>query len=492
MKNYSIFAIVFFFVIYVLLASNNLSADAYAYAYSATSGKELIFPHHLLYNPFCYLVVRLFAFLSIEPIRILQTMNALFSCLSLFVLRLILKNLNKAEFHIFSSILFVGSSFAIMRFATDNECYVIPLFFSMLALLFLQKSHLAKKQQDIILCGSSLAIGCLFHQIVILQWLCICTYLLLIKTKRFFIIFFTISLIVPLIYWIFSFAVNQTWSIKSLIVFILNDYISGVADPPSVSSILKLAPVSLFRTFFQMHGYVIILFKEHIVLYSTIILITIALCILALINIIKFRHKDIIKTYDKSFRIIIWAILLTNICFALISNANSEFMVALPFVTIILYNLYLHSNKVIVFLSCAMLIWNISFGSLPNRDKDLKSYHKIVEFIKQNPNNIYLLSFKPEVENELLYLYNTNANNIYYSIRFNADMQRQIMKQNKTIYTDWFDESFVYSRQNMIENNNDPKLNKFFANTIITDSITFQSKTGTKKLHKVTLLYKEN
>ncbi len=492
MKNYSIFAILFFFVIYVLLASNNLSADAYAYAYSATSGKDLIFPHHLLYNPFCYLVVRLFDFLEVEPIRILQTMNALFACLSLLVLRLILKNLNKAESHIFSSILFVGSSFAIMRFATDNECYIIPLFFSMLAVLFLQKFHIARKQQDIILCGLSLAIGCLFHQIVILQWLCICAYLLFIKTKRYFLTFFAISLIVPLSYWICSFAVNQTWSIKSLIVFILNDYISGVANPPSVTSILKLAPISLFRTFFQMHGYVIILFKQHIVLYSTITLITITFGILAIINIIRFKHKDIIKTYDSGFRIVIWAILLTNICFALLSNANSEFMVALPFVAIILYNLYSYPNKVIVFLSCAMFLWNISVGLLPYRNKDLKSYHKIVEFIKQNPNNIYLLSFKPEVENELLYLYKTNTNNIFYSIRFNADMQRKIIKQNKTIYTDWFDEGFVYSRQNMIENNNDSKLKSFFANAIITDSSTFQSKTETKKLYKVTLLYNGN
>ena len=164
-------------------------------------------------------------------------------------MRAMLKKIHKTEYFITSAVLFLGASFGFLRFATDNECYIIPLFFNLSALYFMQSFLMETKAYKTILMGLFLSLGCLFHQIVILTWICFAVALLFVEKKRYFLYFFLVSLSIPLVYWLVNYSISQDASLLSLYSFVLHDYLTGYAEPPQIKTILLFAPISIVRSF---------------------------------------------------------------------------------------------------------------------------------------------------------------------------------------------------------------------------------------------------
>ena len=166
-KVISITLLIIIFIIYFLFPSNNLSLDSYGYGYSVKYGVELFSAHHLLYNFFnhnIYLVVSS-VFSGIDALKLMQATNALFSLLSLLVVRqLIVKqshNIYRANVWTF----FIAASFGVMRFSVEAETYIIPIFFSLISTYFYFEYLKEKKISLLILCSFFISLACLFHQI---------------------------------------------------------------------------------------------------------------------------------------------------------------------------------------------------------------------------------------------------------------------------------------------------------------------------------------
>ena len=462
MKNlskYSSFIVIACFVaLYLCFFSNNPSIDAWAYAYNAKEGIDLFSPHHLLYTWFCSKILNIFAFLHIEPILLLQGMNTLVFAIELIIVRQILKNLKKSETSIASSLIFLGGCWGVMRFAIDNECYTLPTFFTLCAIYAFQSFTMREKEYKVCIMALFLVLGCLFHQIVILAWLCFFVVLCLAKNKKHLLLFTLVSLLIPLIYWIVFYSISGESSIYSLMNFVLTDYANASAEPPNLKTILMLSPISLARTFVQMHGYMLNLFKTCPILISAIVVSCITLAVWGIRKIKKNNQEQDLS--DKHFTKTLWWLAILCILFACISNGNAEFMNLLPFVTVILFNTYYHTFSLPIAL--ATMLWNVCFGLLPYHSKTLNNDRKILDFVAENKNEIFYLQNKPKIENMFLYYYGNPTPQLYNSQKTDAKTLK-----GKEVFTDR-NSKLSISRSALLKKDEKPK-------TINSKSIVFHS-----------------
>jgi hypothetical protein len=151
-----------FFVIYLVFLNNNSSLDAYGYASYVKQGENLFLSHHLLYNAIGFLWVKFIElFGSFDTLLTLKAMNAALASASLLVLGIILKQHGFGLKKVCAWLCFVGSSWGVMRFATENETYIAPILFSLLASLYLLKHLKNKKEHQILLSGKYYLAGIL-------------------------------------------------------------------------------------------------------------------------------------------------------------------------------------------------------------------------------------------------------------------------------------------------------------------------------------------
>jgi hypothetical protein len=153
LRNYSWIIIIFFGLLYVIFLSNNPTSDSYSNAFSSITQEEMFRPHHLLYSALGYIIYLPFQSTFIEPIRLFQAVNVIFAMACFIVVRIILLRLHLKEPLIAASIFFLGSCFGFQRFAIDNECYIISLFFSLLSINFIQTFLIKNKTYKVVLCA---------------------------------------------------------------------------------------------------------------------------------------------------------------------------------------------------------------------------------------------------------------------------------------------------------------------------------------------------
>ena len=58
---------------------------------------------------------------------------------------------------------------------------------------------------------------------------------------------------------------------------------------------------------------------------------------------------------ERRFVRMLWVYLILTFGFAAFSNGNAEFMIAIPFILVLLYSYYFSQSKNLLYLSCAML-----------------------------------------------------------------------------------------------------------------------------------------
>ncbi len=458
-KNLEIVILFFMFsIIYLFLPNNNSTLDAWGYASDVKFAKDLFNPHHILYNPFFLFLTKLVKQFapSFDVLKLMQLTNGLFAIFSLHLLYKILKLSTLNENQINMWLFFVGSSFAVLRYGTENETYIIPIYFSLLSSFYYYKHSKEKsKLIDVLLSGIFGSIACLFHQTHIFWLFGIFMGFVFTKNRKLIFLFFTTTLIIPLTYvGILAAITPKNLSLNYLFQFILNDYHIGSASA-SISTInFILTPVSFFRSFFQVHGIIL----DFIRINS----ITSILSILLVVYFFQksIFHKKVIFKRNKTliFNKIHLGIFFLQITFAFISQGNAEFMVMIPFLIPLFIPFYVEVNfKSIKYLSIAMLIWNLSFAIIPNHRYDYFNNDKLIEIIHDNPDKIFLLREKNKIINKYFYTFGKTISNRV----FDKSDDLKLLK-NKVVYTDILTKKMPYNRASMVEKDQD--INFIFMN----------------------------
>lgn len=424
-------------IIYLLFLSINPVSDAYSYAYSSLWGEDMLRPHHLLYCLWGRVVLKLFAFTAIEPITLLQISNALVAGGCLLVLRRIIKRINSEEKFIASSILFCGACFGFIRFATDNECYMVPLFFSLLAIYYVQKFLIRNTYSRLLKATISLVFACLFHQLAIIVWLPVAILLLLNRNKKYILCFLAVSLAIPLVYALSVYLISGSVSVTSTINFALTDYVNGTAQMPQLKQVLMLSIVSLVRTFVQVHGYMFEFAKDNLAV--SIVVCTLVLCFLVfgVVAFTKDKHRTLKLFHERLFVRFVWVLLIAIFAFAAFSNGNAEFMSLIPFLIIILHAYYFSSFKPAFLFGIAILLWNMMFALYPLGRIKMTPQEDIALLSRKYENAVFVLRNKNMVENICLYKWGKNLNvTLKHAHKYTEEQYISDKEEGKIIITD--------------------------------------------------------
>jgi len=485
--------------IYLLFPTHNSTLDAYNYAVEIKWNRDLFSPHHLLYNPFGYILYHFLHLIGwhIATLPLMKIVNAVFAGLSLITLSKILNLLTTNVSKITSLLFLTGSSFAVMRFATENETYIIPIFFSLIANFYLTK-YLCNQQKNyyIVLSGFFGATACLFHQIHFFWWLGILvSYLLFVKKNKIEVLVYYISsaIIVPLAYLaVIKFYMHQNIKIENFIHFLFHDYYTGAVHTNVTSLNFILTIISLIRTFFQVHGSTFFILKKggFYILPAIISLIGLAFSIYYFSRV----KRSSLFTINYPFVFFSQLIIVTlQFCFAFYSVGNSEFMVMIPFLISIILVCFINlKTKAILAISIALFIWNFSYGIFPNYSYDYNGNKKLINYIKKYPGYYFILQNKENIECELFYQDRNRPSNLWPHPSHFALMNTtpdtliglitNAKQKGQIIITDCYNNETGFDRRNFIAGNANYLFFKSY-NLVPWDSIeTFY---GMNKLYRI-------
>jgi hypothetical protein len=449
--------VVLFLVLYAWGASNNSSLDAWGYASEIERGEELLQPHHLLYNVLGYCWVHLMSVLiPTGAIGLLKLLNALFASLSLLVLNEILTLLKVKEPNRLGWILLVAGSWGIMRFATDNEAYIVPIFFSLLGSFFFLKGAERLGKSSIFWSGFFSAFAILFHQVMVFWWVALAIGVIARYRKKGIVPFFSPALVAPVAYIAATWLEYGSVSLSGLVKFGLLDYYNGTAKLELNGRVMLMWLLSMFRSFFQVHGYMFTLFKQNWTWWVAGIS-AIALVGCGLVS--AFTNSKIRKSaLNQPIWIFMLAALL-QILFALFAGGNAEFMVMLPALLAIILSVTVEVNpRALVITTLGMLTWNTTFGLIPLKYYTLDGSGMVVNNIIANPQpskSAYLLHSLQRIENELEYRQSKQKPILLGRAKLDsqqlADSLTVLLANGFAVYTDDYRRPQIVSREYIIE-----------------------------------------
>ena len=464
----SILCIFIMGIIYIVFPSVNNSLDSIGYAVDIRESIRLFSPHHLLYTSFGYALCKIFSVEDILPFMCF--INAVFSVFILCIVRSILIRFTDSR-SLAIILIFLGSCFGFIRFATDNEAYIIPLFFS------LAGSKVLLTYKNIFLGSLLAAIACLFHQIHFFWWLGLFFFVIasfpLNRIKN-MLLYLLPALIVPLVYVIVFFFAESDCS--NVIEFIFHDYCKTSYVEFKIKPItFLLSFVNLFRTFFQVHGYILPLIQK----FPGFILFPVLSIILILTGMIKIRKsifkQENINDFKRKFALYHFVIFGMQFLFAFISDGNAEFMIMIPFALALFFFIkYKINNFKFIYFALSLFIWNVSLGVIPYHFMTLSSDSSIVNYIVNHPKeNNYCLSNVDRVSSLLNYYHRDSIYNLY-SYTTISDKSDSITGSNGSIVTDLYDNTLLYSRASILEKSDD----EIFKNVTILKTDTLEYDLG--------------
>lgn len=452
-KNYSLIIIIALGLLYLIFLSNNPTSDSYSNAYSSLSKEDMFRPHHLLYSALGYIIYLPFKWVNIEPIKIFQAINVAFAVGCLLLVRIIMKRIYLKEALIAASILFLGSCFGFQRFAIDNECYIIPIFFSLLAMNFVQSFLIKNKFYKVILCAMACVLGCLFHQIAIFTLVCSFFVFMFNGKGKNIITFLIISLIIPIAYSLIVFLQEGSLSLQAITNFALHDYKTSYAEMPILKNVILLSAISLVRTFIQVHGYMFEIYSHYPIISISVISIAIGFFIIGIYFCLKLKKRDLTLFNERRFVRYLWVMLILYFGFAAFSNGNAEFMVIIPFLIILLLMYYFSNlSKAIFGIGLFMFVWNLFFALFPMGYLKLNSNNELYGLVIKEKEAVFLLKDKVAVDN--IYAYNQlnqNISNTYKLSQVTNEQFNNWIEEDKKIYTDYFGTKEALSRVHIAE-----------------------------------------
>jgi len=446
----------FFLLLYVLFPTNNSTVDGWGYAEEIKYGYNLFRPHHLLYNALGYVFIKGIQFIGFYPdvLWALKMLNALSAFGILLILRKILCKMGVSLIDQNLWMFFVGSSFGFWRFATENEVYLIPILLSLAAsFYFWLFIHEHKRIQ--LICSSLFAsLACLFHQLHIFWWLALLLGLFFKpRDKKSIGIYLLISLVVPFSYSVVLFFYEQeSINIGNMMAFVLREYYTGTAEATIDFRNFLLTPISLFRTFFQVHGNIILFFKSSPWLYS-VAGTSILIAIISVFQLRKTRYlNDNIKRPWFKIHLIAFAL---HLLFAFFSHGNAEFMtVLIVLIPILINQVFIMHVRFVALISLSMFIWNLLLAILPNNRLDYNNDEALVSFIKEQPSALFILSDRNTIANRYLYENGVSIAPRLLSlpVKENCAQLSSLQNEGVSIFTDILSKKAPMSRGALLEN----------------------------------------
>lgn len=347
-----------FLFLYLCFPSGQSTSDGWGYAAEIRHSGQLFSPYHLLYNAlgrlFCLIPVTAGA----DTLMCLKVMNSLFAILTLFAVQLIVRQQGGGLFTAALISSLAGISFGFMRFATENETYIVPLCLALYSysryIEFSGTGHLKHS----IMAGLLASLSVLFHLSYILFWLGIFTGIISERKRKASLLFMSVSLVVPLVCLSVIFHLYGSLSLESARDFFLSGFQRHIGLGLTWRGIF-FTFINLVRSFIQVHGYIFYLVKQNILLAVP------AVGALVFFGFSLFELPSGFKKPEKQTSVIIMVLILMFL-FAMFSEGNAEFMVMIPVFSFILFaSLFKHQEKFMKRFFAGVVIWNISYGLVP-------------------------------------------------------------------------------------------------------------------------------
>ncbi|GAD06077.1 hypothetical protein PORCRE_1799 [Porphyromonas crevioricanis JCM 15906] len=423
-----------FTFIYLLFPSANNTLDSLAYARYMREGSEIFSPHHLLYH----VPSHLFGCL-IGTDWILEWMcafNAIGAGLCLWMsARIISRLLSSVEpdihtdrdlppslprYSVAFALLGLGSCYGFVRFATDAETYIYPLFWALLATDVWLKQRLDSScfsRWSTLWVALLMAVACLFHQIYFFWYLGLGVSYLLVGTPkerlRTALLYALGGSVVPVVY-AFCFCLDSYTEAPNLLIYIFYDYYLhpevGLFLSPKLF-VLSLA--NLARSFYQLHGY-IIPFLKHYPLWTIGVAGALWMLLSALSAYLRCRkiHLQFVarrgRCRGRDCASIFLLIFFLQLGFAALAGANAEFMTMLPFLLFFFSfarrSRWLYALRPLAF---SLVLWNFSLALFPSHFYSLQPIRGQAEFVLHHPDAQYYLQEDIWVRNYYLYHFPT-------------------------------------------------------------------------------------
>jgi hypothetical protein len=290
----------------------------------------------------------------------MKALNAVFAVLTLLVVQLILRRLGKNEFSVIVGSCLAGFSFSVMRFATENETYIVPLFFALAASYNYLQFTFSTDQKYAIYSGIWATFSVLFHQIFIFWWLGILIGIILSGKIKPILWYGLISITAPLVYLIIILNISGNLKLDTIIDFISGDFRNNAQLGISGRG-LFFSGVNLIRSFIQVHGYILNMIRSNPLMIAPGIISSV-LFILALFNL-PAKKMTANPSVFAGIHIII---LVLQFLFALLAAGNAEFMVMIPVLVFILIPvLFTNFERFLSGIMAGMAIWNLAYGIIP-------------------------------------------------------------------------------------------------------------------------------
>ena len=466
-----------FALIFLLLPTHNSGIDAYAYASAVKWGTELVWPHHLLV---CFLgraIFNLTRFFLAAPdaLVLMKGVNALAAGFSLYFFYRILESLKIYKAGYF--VIFCGACFGFMRFATESETYVLPILCSLAATYCFVVYFEMKSGLWLCLSGLLFGLGALFHQIHIFWFggFALALYFSKPKTRvghRLLFLFsggFILFVTYFIVYHWGDSGQPEGWG-----RFLFRDVYAGRVETRLSWRNLLMTPVSLVRTFIQVHGYMADLLKAFPVLYLVLasFILVVGMSIKKLVTHTR-RVTTELKPVSKA---VLYALLL-QFAFAFYSVGNAEFMVMLPFLAI----LWLVMNfaipvRPVLHIALALLFYNGVFGLLPLHFLDMDGSSALIEKMKKEPNAVWVLDEPQKMENRFRY----ESGNSPLILKTTDNFSKYL--KDGRVLTDVPFSPKGLNRQRLLSEANTEEVWKNYELSLL-DSIAFFG--GIKKIHRV-------
>ena len=330
-RSFSGLILIFFFAIYLLFPSGSSTTDGWNYAAEIKYAGEIFHPHHLLYNALGYILCYLPAKAGLGILECLKALNAFYAVAALFVLQLILRKLGKNESIVASVTCLAGFSFSVMRFATENETYILPLLFSLTASYYYLLFTLSGDHKFIFQAGLWVTIAVLFHQIFIFWWLGILAGLVFSKKLKPVLLYVLISLIGPLVYLIVIFNLSGNLSWTGITGFVSGDFSKNNVHLALTLQGLFFSAANFVRSFIQIHGYIFYMIKANPLMIVPAVIST----MFFFLALLKLPVRAGIHN-SSQFIVVHIIIILLQFVFALLAAGNAEFMVMIPVLSFLL------------------------------------------------------------------------------------------------------------------------------------------------------------
>ncbi len=399
----------------LLLPTRNSTPDAWYYAACVRHAHELFQPHHLLYNAAGWVWWNLLPS-TIDALAALKAMNALAFGGCLLVLRDLLRRVGGPVVPVAGWLVVVGSSFGMLRFATENETYMLPLLLSLLASRSWWRAVTEGGNARWLAAGSWAAGAALFHQIHAGWWLALLVGIVLSGKQAWWRkagLYMLPALVVPVAYaaalpsWHLPFTFTAFWR------FVFHDLYAGHAGAAPSGHTLLLTTINLVRTFGQLHGSTWALLQRWTALIG-VGLLSAGIMAYAAFRGWKARQKAVFThatlteaakqpATQRPFQRTHWLVLVLQLSCAVWAEGNAEFMVMLPALLALLLIGQPSLRAVLPWVGALLLVWNLTFGLLPAHGLRFTNTAPLLARIEREPAAWWLLSDPNLVLNQLHY-----------------------------------------------------------------------------------------